>query len=115
MSQGERMADFNGGAAAEAAAGYGFLAPGDKQRPLAVGFAFFNQSQKDRKEAKAGFIRRFGPQEWERQIQPFVDSGIMGLLSQRETPEARWFVEVVSFLVNRRLARREPLSEETFT
>jgi len=82
-----------------------FKLPSDTRNPMDLHFGLFNQWKQDVRRAKAGFIRRFGRRKWEKQIEPSVRDGIMGIFALKPTPERKWYVELVVFLGNERYCK----------
>lgn len=61
-------------------------------------FAFFNQRESDFENAKENFIAEFSKEVFDKEIQPFVDKGIMSIFEAKPNDHSRWFVYEVSKL-----------------
>ena len=65
------------------------------------GFALFNYHVNDAAEkAKELFIRTFGEEKWQAEIQPFVDTGVMAILNEPVTFYTGFYVAAVTLIVN---------------
>lgn len=71
------------------------------EKVMDVRFALFNGHSNDAFEkAKSAFLKRFSQEEWNKQIQPHVDAGIMGIFGKKPTYPQQWYVETVGIYVN---------------
>jgi hypothetical protein len=68
-------------------------------------FAFFNQHDIDFKSAKENFIKEFSEEDFKKEIQPFVDKGIMSIFQVKPNDQRRWFVYEVAKLADERVCR----------
>jgi hypothetical protein len=67
---------------------------------LGVTVALFNCHLNNAQErAKVAFIKRFDEASWKKEIQPFIDKGLMSI-TENPNGYARWFVEAVAIFVN---------------
>ena len=64
--------------------------------------AFFNQRKSDFENAKESYIKKFNEQDFKKEIQHFVDKGIMSIFQVKPNDKTRWFVYEVSKLSDRR-------------
>jgi polysaccharide pyruvyl transferase WcaK-like protein len=68
-------------------------------------FAFFNQHDIDFQNAKQNFIKEFSKEDFKKEIQPFVDEGIMSIFQTKPNDKTRWFVYEVSKEADQRVVR----------
>ncbi len=69
---------------------------------LDVGVAVFNMTPDDKERADAGFVRRFGREAFDAEVEPLHRGGIMSIFHNSPTEHSRWYAETVAFLVNER-------------
>lgn len=69
---------------------------------LDMGFAVFNMTADDKERTDAGFVRRFGQEAFDTEIEPIHRGGIMSIFHDDPTKRTRWYAETVAFLVNER-------------
>lgn len=68
---------------------------------LDPGFSLFNYHVNDAKDkARELFIRVFGEQAWEDEIQPYEESGIMAITSKPPTFYTAFYITAVTLIVN---------------
>jgi len=61
----------------------------------------FNQHLNDAAElTRADFIEIFGQEDWDREMQPFVDKGVMSLFQEEPNPYTKFYVKTVTKYVN---------------
>ncbi len=73
---------------------------------LDINFAVFNTHKEQQKRADEGFIRRFSQEAFDKRIKPIHEAGIMTIFHTPPDKHTTWYVEVVSFLVNERMANK---------
>lgn len=77
----------------------------EASKPLDVKFAVFNRQREERQRTDEGFIRRFGREAFDKEIQPIHDEGIMTIFHKAPNEHTGWYVEIAAFLVNERISR----------
>jgi hypothetical protein len=66
-----------------------------------ISFAVFNRHINNAGDrAKMAFIKRFGQEVWDKEIEPFEKQGIMTLFHTEPNTYTEWYTEVVGVLVN---------------
>ena len=68
---------------------------------LDVQFALFNcHINKAQEKVKILFIKRFGQDIWDKEIELFEKKGIMSIFDTKPTYHTEWYVEMMWYFVN---------------
>lgn len=68
---------------------------------LDLRFALFNCHLNDAENrANAAFVKRFGQDAFDENIQPFLNKGIMAIFNEPPNKHTKWYVETVAVFVN---------------
>jgi len=74
----------------------------EKREKMDLGFALFNCHINNAKsKAKKDFIKKFGLEVWNKEIEPFWGKGIMSIFSEPPNEPRAWYVEKIQEYVNK--------------
>ncbi len=74
---------------------------GKKAEPMDPFFSLFNCHVNDaERRAKESFIQKYDEATWKRELQPFINKGIMSIFDKPPSEFTQFFVDEVTRIVN---------------